>query len=165
MAAVMEQMSLVPRGFESVRSYVSVRPDVLLGEDPPGLHVRRAGLDISRDVRMTHGDVETERRLLQLELRWADARRPTWFPIFEGILTMTPAWAEGRPTTRIALAGRYLPPFGRLGDAVDRLVGRRFVVQSVQRFLEQLAERLERELPPEPVRTTAEPRTHRGGTP
>ena len=164
MAAVMEQTSLVARGFESVRSYVSARPDVLLGEDPTGLHVRRAGLDISRDVRMTHGDVETERRLVQLEVRWADARRPTWFPVFEGILTMTPAWANGRAATRIGLAGRYVPPFGRLGGAVDRLVGRRLVVQSVQRFLVQLTGRLERDLPPEPVHTTAQSRTDRGGT-
>src|SRR5689334_7854639 len=154
MGAVMEQTSLVGRGFESVRSYVSVRPDVLLGEDPTGLHVRRAGLDISRDVRMTHGDVETERRPVQPEVRWPDARRPTWFPVFDGILTMMPAGADVRGTTRVALAGRYVPPFGRLGGAVDRLVGHRLVVQSMQRFLVQLTDRLERDLPPEPVHTT-----------
>jgi hypothetical protein len=64
---------------------------------------------------------------------------------------MSPAWTDGRAATRIALTGRYVPPFGRLGILVDRLAGRRLVVQSVQRFLAQLADRLERDLPPEPV--------------
>ncbi|MGH9009834.1 MAG: hypothetical protein ACRDYF_08325, partial [Acidimicrobiia bacterium] len=59
----------VDRAFDKVRSYLSATPGRLLGDGPAaesggagrrtGLHVRRAGLDLSREVRVVLGDLET----------------------------------------------------------------------------------------------------------
>ena len=154
--------AVVDRAFDPVRSYLSAAPARLLGDGSTapaggdgvrtGLHVRRAGLDMSRDARVVLGDLETGSRFARIELKWADARRPKLFPLLEALLEITPAVSEDRPTTRLALSGGYVPPFGRFGAVADRLVGRRLVLQSVERFLGRFAESLEQDLPPEPVR-------------
>lgn len=140
----------VDRGFDRVRSYLSAVPDRVLGDAPTGLHVRRAGLDVSREVRVVVGDLEVGRRLIRGRLWWADARQPHLFPILDATLEITPAGSEVRPSTRLLLYGWYSPPLGRLGTVADRLGGHRLVMESVEQFLVGLAGRLEAELPADP---------------
>ena len=147
----------VDRAFDRVRSYVSASPECLFGDRAAGLHIRLGGVDVSRDVRLTHGDLETGSRFARMPLRWADARRPKLFPLLEATLEINPAVHGGDPTTQLALRGEYVPPLGRLGAAVDTFIGHRLVLQSVKRFLGELVARLERDIPPEPVRSREEP--------
>jgi hypothetical protein len=57
--------------------------------------------------------------------------------------------------TQLGLFGRYRPPFGRLGALTDDLAGHRIVVDSVDRFLDDLVEQLHAALPvPSPDETS-----------
>jgi hypothetical protein len=145
----------VRREFDRIRSYVTVNPAAVLGDRPAGLHVRRAGLDMSRDVRFVVGDLEIGGHSVRIPLRWADARRPELFPVLDAVLTIAPEWCDGRGAARLDLAGHYRPPFGRLGAVISALGGYRLLVESVERFLAAFAERLEEELPPEVIRSVS----------
>jgi hypothetical protein len=111
--------------------------------------VRRAGVVLSRDVRVALGDLEMSTRWVRVPLRWEDARRPDLFPVVEASLEIVPV-SPGRPaTTQVGFIGRYEPPLGRLGALADTLAGNRVVFESIELFLEDLVDRLERDLPPE----------------
>lgn len=139
----------VQRAFDRIRSYLSVDPGAVLGDLPAYMHVRAAGLDVSRNVQVDRGDMEVGGQVVRIPLGWSDARRPGLFPVVEATLEVTPQSHDGRSTTRLHLAGRYRSPFGWLGGIIAALVGHRLLVQSVDRFLAGLAERLELELPAE----------------
>src|SRR6266508_3126761 len=75
----------VDRDFGQVRSYLTAAPERLLPDHPPsrdpggglrtGLHLHRAGLDVSRDVRVVLGDLQMSARSVRAPLHWEDARR------------------------------------------------------------------------------------------
>jgi hypothetical protein len=48
--------------------------------------------------------------------------------------------------TQLDFAGRYEPPLGALGSAMDAMVGHRIAEASVHRFLQDVAAYLRREL-------------------
>lgn len=145
------RIARVGRAFDRIRSYVTVNPSAVLGDRPTGMHVRRVGLDLSRDVRFVLGDLEIGAHAVRIPLHWADARRPKLFPVLDATLTVAPEWCDGRAAARLDLAGNYRPPLGRLGAVLTVLGGHRLLVESVDRYLFALADRLEQELPPEPV--------------
>jgi hypothetical protein len=152
----------VDRAFRDVRRYVAAAPARILADgrvdDAAGaggptteLHVRRAGLDLTRDVRTVMGDLTVGIHNARLPLRWEDAARPDLFPVLDATFELAPVSAGRHPMTQLGLFGRYQPPLGRLGSVADTLAGHRIVLESVERFLDELAHRLERELPaPEP---------------
>ena len=144
--------AFVDREFERVRSYVSASPECLLGEGVTSVHLVWAGLELSRRIRVTGGDLEMGSRFARMPLRWADAERPTRFPVLDATLEINPAMYGQRPTTQLVLSGSYLPPFGRFGAAADALFGQHLVRRSVDRFLGRLAGSLEREIPPGRIR-------------
>lgn len=146
----------VDRPFSQVRSYVAATPGRLFGHGPAAggrggqltdLHLQRAGLDVSRDVRVLRGDMEVTHRRVRIPLHWEDARRPGLFPVLAATLEIVPVASGRHQTTQLALLGRYEPPLGRLGALADTVAGHRVVLESVERFLEGLVERLERDLP------------------
>ena len=142
----------VGRAFDRIRSYLALDPGAVLGDLPAYMHVQRAGLDVSRNIRVDRGDLEVGSHIVRVPLGWSDARRPGLFPVVEATLEVTPHISDdGQLTTRLALAGRYRLPFGRLGAVVAALAGHRLFLESVDRFLAGLAERLELELPPQQV--------------
>ena len=149
--------AFVDREFERVRSYVSASPECLLGDGVTTLHLGWVGLDLSRRIRVTGGDLEMGSRFARMPLRWADAGRPARFPVLDATLEINPAVYGRRPTTQLVLSGSYLVPFGRFGAAADLFVGHYIVFGSVNRFLGRLAECLEREIPPERIRWREEP--------
>ena len=145
----------VDRDFGQVRSYLAAAPDRLLSAHRPthndgglrtGLHVQRAGLDVSRDVRVVLGDLEMSTRGIRVTLHWEDARRPGLFPVLDATLEIIPVAAGHYHATQIGFVGRYQPPLGRLGAVADSVAGHRLVIESVEGFLESLATRLEGEL-------------------
>ena len=113
--------------------------------------MRRGGFDLGRDVRMILGDIEVGVHSARLPIRWEDATRPGLFPILDATLEIAPVRAGRHAMTQLGLFGRYRPPFGRLGGLGDSLAGHRIVVESVERFLDELVDRFDATLPvPEP---------------
>ena len=151
----------VDRPFRDVRRAVAAAPQrILAGQSGSNdgalapvteLRVRRARFDITRDVRMILGDIEIGIHSARLPLRWEDATRPGLFPILDATLEVAPVRAGRHAMTQLGLFGRYRPPFGRLGGLADDLAGHRIVVESVERFLDDLVDRFQADLPePEP---------------
>jgi hypothetical protein len=148
----------VDRPFAGVGELLASAPEQVVGH--PGeaattrerlsdLHVRRAGIDMSRDVQITIGGIVLDEDAARLGLQWEDSRRPKLFPVLEAALELAPLTVGRREITQVGLVGRYRPPFGRFGTVADTLAGRRVVLESVGRFIEDLADRIEAELPPE----------------
>jgi hypothetical protein len=150
----------VDRDFGQVRSYLTAAPERLLRERTPprdaggglrtGLHLHRAGLDVSRDVRVVLGDLLMSARSVRAPLHWEDASRPGLFPVLDATLELIPVASGRHHTTQIGFVGRYETPLGWLGAVADSLAGNRLVLESVEEFVEGLAGRLERELPDAP---------------
>jgi copper chaperone CopZ len=65
----------------------------------------------------------------------------------EAVLEQVPIDYRGCPITQIGLVGRYRPPFGAFGNAIDRAAGAQIVAESVTWFVEEVARRLEAALP------------------
>ncbi|HET7720008.1 MAG TPA: heavy-metal-associated domain-containing protein [Acidimicrobiales bacterium] len=153
------------RAFRDVRRALAADPQQVIagpgaaagGAEAPvtELRVRRAGFDLTRDVRMTIGEIEIGMHSARLPLRWEDATHPQLFPILDAVLEIAPVHAGRRTMTQVGLLGHYRPPFGRLGGLADSLAGHGIAVESVEQFLGDLVERLgaglpEPELAPEP---------------
>ena len=72
-----------------------------------------------------------------LALRWEAAGAGSGlFPVLDADLTLTDLGAEG---TLVKLAGVYRPPFGALGDALDRAGLHRVAEATIKGFLAQVA--------------------------
>jgi hypothetical protein len=142
----------VDRPFAEVCRMLAREPERVLGhsgdagavrEQLIGLHILRGGVDLSREVRVVLGNLVLDEDAARLVLRWEDAERPNLFPVLEAALELTPVPAGRRPTTQVGLVGRYRPPFGRLGAVADTLAGHGLVLESVERFLDEITLRIE----------------------
>ena len=75
-----------------------------------------------------------------LALRWeATGVGGSLFPVLDADLTLTDLGVQG---TTLALAGVYRPPFGSLGDALDRALLHRVALATIRRFLGGIAAQL-----------------------
>ena len=137
------EFASLERPFRDVRRCLADRPGEIF---PESTTASVAGLNLARDVRMVVGELQIGHRTAWLAIHWEDRRHPGWFPILEATLEFMPL-AGRRPTTQVALRGRYRPPLGGLGEMADNLVGNKIVQQSVQIFLEELANHLEAAVP------------------
>jgi hypothetical protein len=79
----------------------------------------------------------------ELEIAWTAARASALFPSMEATLSVYPLSAH---ETQIALHGRYRPPLGVVGNALDALAGHRVAEASVLRFVNDVAARIDAEL-------------------
>jgi len=87
--------------------------------------------------------------LLQVGLRWeATGIAGDLFPVLDGDFTLTPAGAAAR----LALAGVYRPPLGRLGARLDQTVLHKIADATFSALLRSVADTL---LTPVPSRATA----------
>ncbi|MEW6321857.1 MAG: hypothetical protein AB1635_12335 [Acidobacteriota bacterium] len=106
------------------------------------LKVRIGGLDVAADVVFTIGDVEEGTGgavggpFMRLPVSWEAAAHPAWFPLMDGVLTVYPLTST---ETQLDFLGRYDPPLGVVGEAVDALVGHRIAEASVHRFIADVA--------------------------
>jgi hypothetical protein len=78
-----------------------------------------------------------------VKLRWTAARAAALFPSMEAELIVYPL---SKDETQIELHGRYTPPLGAIGSALDSLVGHRVADASVHRFVTDVASLLRGEL-------------------
>jgi hypothetical protein len=78
-----------------------------------------------------------------INLRWNAARAAALFPSMEAELIVYPL---SKDETQIELHGRYTPPLGSVGSALDSLIGHRVADASVHRFVTDVASLLRDEL-------------------
>jgi len=112
------------------------------------LNVNVAGLEVAKDIAIEVRSVEESRRagqppVTRLALEWEAADSPRLFPFMRAELSVYPLTAT---ETQLDFAGRYEPPLGPLGSAMDAMVGHRIAEASVHRFLQDVAGYLRREL-------------------
>jgi len=109
------------------------------------LRVTIAGVDIAAEIVFTIGTIEDEAAgphgspLTRIPVSWEAARNPRLFPLMSSVLTIYPLTAT---ETQLDFLGRYDPPLGVVGDAMDALVGRRIAEASVHRFITDVAQYL-----------------------
>ena len=82
-------------------------------------------------------------RTTEVELGWTAASATALFPSMEATLSI---YALSAHETQIDLHGRYRPPMGIVGNALDSLVGHRVAQASVLRFVQDIATRINSEL-------------------
>ena len=82
---------------------------------------------------------DTARRHEALSVHWKPHRR-LLFPDFHGALTVRPQ-ARG---SSLRIEGTYQPPFGPLGVVIDAIAGRMVARRTLERLLDDLAEKIER---------------------
>jgi hypothetical protein len=73
--------------------------------------------------------------------------------VLDATLEVAPVRAGRHGMTQLGLFGRYRPPFGRVGALANSLAGHRIVLESIERFLDDLVDRFHADLPeadPEP---------------
>jgi hypothetical protein len=112
------------------------------------LHVSLGALEIGVDVRIAVRAVNDKVTALgdhktELELSWTATNGAALFPSMEATLSV---YALSSQETQLDLHGRYRPPLGVVGNALDALVGHRIAEASVLRFVQGVATRLSTEL-------------------
>jgi len=111
------------------------------------LHARLAGIDVARPVLVDVGGLVNHGDRAVLGLTWWDQGRRNLFPVMEAVLELVPVDYRGWPVTQVGLVGRYRPPFGAFGNAIDCVAGAQIVAESVTWFVAEVARRLEAALP------------------
>ncbi|HZM00928.1 MAG TPA: hypothetical protein VFD43_11830 [Planctomycetota bacterium] len=115
------------------------------------LRVNIAGLEVAKDIAIQVRGIEEEARgsgsapITRLALEWEAADSPRLFPFMQAELSIYPLTAT---ETQLDLLGRYEPPLGALGSAMNAIVGHRIAEASVHRFLGDVARHLRDELGP-----------------
>ena len=74
-----------------------------------------------------------------LPLRWTAAKRATLFPALDADIEVA---AIGPGRTQLSMSGRYDPPLGAVGRAIDRALLHRIAEATVKDFLDRVAGRL-----------------------
>ena len=108
----------------------------------PELHADFGGFGASAEIstkigRITETGTSIGRgRVTSIELEWEAARMPRLFPLMKAELLVYPLTAI---ETQLELSGKYEPPFGLLGSAVDDIAGYRIAETSCQQFITDIA--------------------------
>ncbi len=96
---------------------------------------------VGKRVQLDLGEpVHTQARTW-LPLSWRATGAPGLFPALEGELEVA---ALGREMTQVGLSARYKPPFGLLGQSLDRVMLHRVAEATVRDFVQRVAGELER---------------------
>jgi hypothetical protein len=108
------------------------------------LEVRIAGLHFERLVRVAVGaakETHPSSPLLRIPVRWHAVDHPERYPIMDASLEAFPVPGN---RTQLAFQGTYEPPFGAIGAGLDGLFLNRVAEASVERFLDSVADRIDR---------------------
>jgi hypothetical protein len=130
--------------FQRATASAATRAHELVATLRVGVGALEIGTDVKIQVRAVNeqksalGDRSTE-----VALAWTAASAASLFPSMEATLSV---YALSASETQIDLHGRYRPPLGALGNALDALAGHRVAEASVLRFVQDVAARLEAEL-------------------
>ena len=109
------------------------------------LRVSVAGLEVAKEINIQVHAIDeqpasaTGLPVTHLTLDWAAASAPRLFPLMKADLLVYPLTAT---ETQLDFSGRYEPPLGWLGTAVNAAIGHRIAEASVHRFVSEVAEYL-----------------------
>ena len=109
------------------------------------LRVTVAGLEVAKGIAIAVHEIEeqppsvTASPVTRVRLAWEAASAPALFPLMKADLLVYPLTAT---ETQLDFSGRYEPPLGWLGSAVNAAVGHRIAEASVHRFVSEVAEHL-----------------------
>src|SRR3954466_3955422 len=115
--------------FQRATASAAARARELVATLRVGVGSIEIGADIKLEIRAVHerqsalGDCRTE-----MELAWTAAGAAALFPSMQATLSL---YALSPTESQIALHGRYRPPLGVVGNALDALVGHRVAEASV----------------------------------
>ncbi len=113
------------------------------------LYMNIAGIEVGTDISIAVHNFETKPKEINsppktiLQIEWAATKNPGLFPVLKGELALYPLTAT---ETQLDLSGNYEVPLGKLGDALDSVLGHRIVEASVHRFINDVAAYLRSEL-------------------
>jgi hypothetical protein len=113
------------------------------------LHVHVGPLEIGAEIAVTVGEISEQAsespmaRVTRIPIEWSAAQRAALFPIMHAELSVYPLTAT---ETQLDLQGRYAPPLGIVGGAVDAVVGHRIAEASVHRLVADVASYLREHL-------------------
>ena len=113
------------------------------------LHVNIAGIEVGTDISISVTDIEEEPKKImapaktRIELEWEAAKMPHLFPLMNAELFIYPLTAT---ETQLELKGKYTPPLGLLGKAIDAVAGHRIAEASVHQFIKDVSVYLRNEL-------------------
>lgn len=120
------------------------------GTHTAALHFGVGGFALGTDVDITVRHVEEraatprQAETTTLTFEWQASGYPWLFPFMHAELN---AYPINHSTTQLELVGRYAPPLGAMGAAVDALIGHRIAQVCVDRFLADVAGHLRATLP------------------
>lgn len=130
--------------FQRATASAASRANELASTLRVGVGALEVGADVKIVVRAVHeresslGDRKTE-----LELAWTAKTAAGLFPSMEATLSLYPLSGH---ETQLELDGRYRPPLGVVGNAIDAVIGHRLAQASVLRFVQDVAARVNAEL-------------------
>jgi hypothetical protein len=112
------------------------------------LHVKLGPLDLGAEIAVTVGAIsETHDApispVTRIPIEWSAAQRAALFPIMNAELSVYPLTAT---ETQLDFLGRYEPPLGIVGGALDAMVGHRIAEASVHRLVADVASYLREHL-------------------
>jgi hypothetical protein len=113
------------------------------------LHVTVGGLDVGTAIRVSTGEITETREgprggpVTTIPVYWEAANHPGLFPLMSADLKVYPLTST---ETQIDFLGKYEPPLGLLGGALDALVLHRIADASVDRFVGDVVRYLRAEL-------------------
>jgi hypothetical protein len=130
--------------FQRATTSAAARAGELVATLRVGVGVLEVGVDVKIDVRsVTETTSPLGERQTRIELAWTAARGAGLFPAMDATLS---AYALSSNETQLDLQGRYRPPLGVVGDALDAALGQRVAQAAVLRFVEDVCARLRKEL-------------------
>jgi len=119
------------------------------------LRVEIGGIELGTDIEIDVREIEERRTEATsaprtcLQLEWEAARRPHLFPFMRAELAIYPLAPS---ETQLDFSGRYEPPLGVLGSAMDSIVGHRVAEACVHQFVTDVAAYLRTTIPPASAR-------------
>jgi hypothetical protein len=120
-------------------------PDLARETDQEGVHLLTSvgfgmGIHVRKRVEVDVDAPLTVPGRTVVPIRWNTGAEHSPLPSMEGDLELAPF---GPGVTHLAMSGRYTPPFGHVGEAVDRALLNRVAEATVRDFVQRVAERIE----------------------
>lgn len=106
------------------------------------LRVEIGGIAVEADINIAVASIDQKEAggmsspETRLRLEWEAAKQPGLFPLMRAELTIYPLTAT---ETQLDFLGRYEPPLGAVGKAVNAIAGHRIAEAAVHRFVRDVA--------------------------
>ena len=112
------------------------------------LHVKIAGLEVGAAVEIEIVSLTEaalyNRPATRIDLAWRAVNHAGWFPTMKASLSI---YALTPTETQLDFEGRYDPPLGIVGAAIDATVMHRLARAAVTGFIQEVADYLRRRVP------------------